>query len=90
MSAGSPFPDSATRSRVRTERLSMFAVIAVPALVLPGSADTLTKPEAQREIATLIQGAELETINGAGHIVPLEAPRAFARHPHDFLRRTAP
>ncbi len=64
--------------------------IAVPTLIVSGGADTLTKPAAMHEIAGLIPGAELVSIPGAGHIIPVEAPGAFAAHLQDFLRRTHP
>jgi pimeloyl-ACP methyl ester carboxylesterase len=61
--------------------------IGIPTLVVSGSADTLIKPEATAEIAALIPGATLETIESAGHIIPVEAPDAFAKTLQDFLRR---
>ncbi len=61
--------------------------IRVPTLILSGTADTLTKPEAMREIAGLISGAELHSIEGAGHIIPVEKPDAFAESLDRFLER---
>jgi pimeloyl-ACP methyl ester carboxylesterase len=51
--------------------------IAVPTLVLSGSADTVT-PEAQcRRIADAIPGARYEGLNGPGHSCYVEAPGPF-------------
>lgn len=60
--------------------------IQVPTLILSGSADPLTRPEAMQEIAALIPGAELHLIAGAGHIIPVETPGAFAESLDRFLR----
>ncbi len=56
-------------SAPRTERLKS---LAVPALVLHGSADTLLRPEAGRHTAQCIAGAEYHEIEGWGHDMPLE------------------
>lgn len=61
--------------------------LRIPTLVVSGSADTLIKPGTTAEIAALIPGAVLRSIEGAGHIIPVEAPDAFAATLHDFLRR---
>jgi pimeloyl-ACP methyl ester carboxylesterase len=53
----------------RTERLKS---LAVPTLVLHGSADTLLRPEAGRHTAQCIAGAEHYEIEGWGHDMPLE------------------
>ena len=51
------------------------AVIAkVPTRILVGTRDTLTPPRAARQLADAIPGAEVEVIEGAGHMLPLEAP----------------
>lgn len=60
--------------------------LAVPTLVLSGTADTLTKPDAQQEIANLIPGAGLHSIEGAGHMIPVEAQGQFAERLDRFLR----
>lgn len=63
--------------------------IRVPTLVIAGTGDTLIPPAASQEIAGLIPGAELHLLPDAGHMIPVEAPEAFARLLQDFLQRTA-
>lgn len=48
----------------------------LPTLVLVGSEDLITPPAEAREIASLIPGARLVEIAGAGHLSTLEAPEA--------------
>lgn len=53
------------------------AAIDVPTLVLVGEEDKITPPALSRQLATLIPGAKLEIIVGAGHLSNLEQPHAF-------------
>jgi len=50
------------------------AAINVPALVLCGSRDRLTPPVLSKDLATLIPRSQLGIIEGAGHMLLLEAP----------------
>ena len=59
--------------------------IAVPTLVLSGSADTVCPPEIQAELAAAIPGAVHVTIDGAGHMSPLDHPAAVAAALRDWL-----
>jgi 3-oxoadipate enol-lactonase len=61
------------------------AVIDVPTLVIVGEADRPTPPELSRDLASLIPGAKLETIPGAGHISNLERPAEFDRLVEEFI-----
>ena len=60
--------------------------IHLPALVLVGDLDRMTPPERARSLAQGL-GAEFETIPGAGHMLPLEAPTAVAAAIRKFLAR---
>ncbi len=51
--------------------------IDVPTLVITASADTLIPPEATSPMADQIPRADLEVIDGAGHLSNLEAPQEF-------------
>jgi 3-oxoadipate enol-lactonase len=53
--------------------------IDVPTLVVTASADTLIPPVATSPMADQIPGAQLEVIEGVGHISNLQAPREFNR-----------
>lgn len=48
--------------------------IAVPTLVVWGAEDGITSRAHQDEIVSLIDGAQLAVIPGAGHLVTIEAP----------------
>ena len=58
-----------------------------PALVLCGDSDHLTPPECSREIATLIQGAELVMIPRCGHMLTMERPEAVNAELSRWLSR---
>jgi 3-oxoadipate enol-lactonase len=60
--------------------------IRVPTVVLCGAEDKVTPPALSRELAHLIPGAQLETINGAGHISNLERSDDFNTIVGAFIR----
>ena len=51
--------------------------IRMPALVLCGTEDKITPPDLSDELASLIAGAQLELIEGAGHSSNIERPDRF-------------
>lgn len=59
----------------------------IPTLVISGTEDALTPPEAVREVAAHIPGAKLVEMPGAGHIIPAEQPEAFYEIIDNFLSR---
>jgi 3-oxoadipate enol-lactonase len=63
-----------------------LAGIDVPTLVVCGSKDTLTTPADAEEVASLIPGARLVTLKGAGHGLMLESAPDFNAEVLDFLR----
>jgi pimeloyl-ACP methyl ester carboxylesterase len=52
--------------------------IRCPALVLVGEADGLTPPDHARELAAGLPRAELDVIEGAGHLPTIETPEAVS------------
>ena len=60
---------------------------AMPYLVIAGTQDALIPPEEQARMASAIEGAELASIEGAGHLSNLEAPEAFVAAVAAFLER---
>jgi non-heme chloroperoxidase len=54
------------------------AAIGIPTTVLVGTHDRLTPPERAAELASAIPGARLATLDGRGHMLPLEAPDEVA------------
>lgn len=62
------------------DRTDDLRVIDLPCLVIHGADDALIPPDAGREIASLIPGAELEVVPGMGHtITPSLAPLIVQR-----------
>jgi pimeloyl-ACP methyl ester carboxylesterase len=55
-----------------------IAEIEVPVVVMTGSRDLLTPPGRSRELARVIPGARLVSLQGYGHTLPLEAPDQIA------------
>jgi 3-oxoadipate enol-lactonase len=53
------------------------ATIRVPTLVLCGTEDKITPPDLSDELASLIPGAQLELIDGAGHVSNIERQDRF-------------
>ncbi len=53
-----------------------LARVTVPTLVAVGAGDLLTPPELSAEIAQLVPGADLQIVEGAGHLLPMERPEA--------------
>jgi pimeloyl-ACP methyl ester carboxylesterase len=59
----------------------------LPALVVVGAEDVLTPPKDAEGMAKAIPGAKLAIIPGAGHLAPLEQPKAFNQHLQALLDR---
>ncbi len=72
---------------LRPDRSGLLARIRVPTLVLGGEQDATTPPADMQGLAGRIPGAEFHVIQDAGHLTPLEQPRAFAARVGPFLRR---
>jgi pimeloyl-ACP methyl ester carboxylesterase len=56
--------------------LEGIATIGVPTTVVIGSRDRLTAPVRSRQMIDAIPGAHLVTLDGRGHMLPLEDPDA--------------
>jgi pimeloyl-ACP methyl ester carboxylesterase len=59
--------------------------LTAPTLVLWGAADSLIPPAYAAQWKTLIPGARVQTIEGAGHMLPWEQPQAFVDAVVTFL-----
>jgi pimeloyl-ACP methyl ester carboxylesterase len=60
------------------------AAVRCPTLVVAGSDDRMTPAKAGRQLAALIPGAAMVTVEGAGHMAMLEAPDAVL----DLVKRS--
>ena len=70
------------------------AALRVPTLILCGSRDRVTPPALSRHLHATIAGSRLEMVEGAGHMLLIEAPgvvsRAIAAFATSVSRRFAP
>jgi pimeloyl-ACP methyl ester carboxylesterase len=62
-----------------------LAGVRQPALVLSGSDDDRTLPEAGRELAASLANASYIELDGVGHTAPLEAPNEVAEAIREFF-----
>jgi 3-oxoadipate enol-lactonase len=72
--------------RDRADSQATLPTITVPTLVIAGDADVITPPADAQALAAAIPGARLAVIPRAGHLSPLENPRAFNAAVRAFLR----
>lgn len=63
----------------RSDHRAALAALQLPVAVLCGAQDRITPPELSKETAALVPGAQLEIVEGAGHMLPCERPEAVAR-----------
>ena len=73
--------------QVRPDGLVTAAALGVPVLVVGGALDDVCPPDRQRELAEAFADADLVVLEGAGHLVPLEAPAELAQHLRRWLAR---
>ena len=73
----------------RTESLAaQLDAVSQPALVIAGSDDDRTLPEAGRELASSLTNASFAELAGIGHTMPLEAPDEVGGAIREFLAST--
>ncbi len=61
----------------RPDRSDLLATIDVPVLIIAGEEDGLIPPLDMHELSAAISGSEFLVVPGAGHLVPIERPKAF-------------
>ncbi|TCP45093.1 pimeloyl-ACP methyl ester carboxylesterase [Tamaricihabitans halophyticus] len=71
----------------RDDALPSLRSVRAPTLVLSGGADVLCPKDFHTAIASAIPGAELRTLPGAGHLLPIERPAEVAALLGDWLHR---
>lgn len=60
--------------------------LSLPTLILVGSEDRLTPPRDAEHLHEAIRGSRLEVLQGAGHLLPLEAPDWVNEKILDFVK----
>ncbi|MGH2711479.1 MAG: alpha/beta fold hydrolase [Actinomycetota bacterium] len=71
----------------RIDSRPILGEIDVPTTVIVGGSDTLTPPEMSETVAKGISGADLVTLEGAGHLSNLEDPQGFNAAVKNLLSR---
>lgn len=73
----------------RPEQESLLPQVACPVLVVTGELDTWAPPAQHEALAAVIPNAELVIVDGAGHMLPMEAPEALNAAIARWLSRPA-
>ena len=66
----------------------LIKTVSVPTLVVHGADDTLIPPEAGRQTAELIPGAQFKLVDGMGHDIPPALGQALSAIVIDHIRST--
>jgi len=74
-----------TAMRDRPDSTGFLPEVAVPTLVVVGGEDVLTPPADSEKMSAAIPGARLVTVPGAGHLTPMERPKAVAEALGEFF-----
>lgn len=74
----------------RPDQQRTLRQLKVPTLILAGAEDTAYPVKRQEFLAELVPSAQLEVIEGAGHMAPLEAPEAVTQSLRGWLSAQAP
>ena len=61
--------------------------LRVPTQLIVGEDDAVNPPYRSRRLEELISGAEVHTVEGAGHAVPLESPQTVTHLVRSFVER---
>ena len=79
----------ALKATVTTDFRKTLPLIAVPTLVIVGNEDKVLPPSDSQVLADAIPGAELVTIEHAGHLSNIDSPDRFNTVLGEFLDRNA-
>ena len=71
----------------RTDTTSYLQSIFIPTLVICGEEDKLTPPDVMKSMSDKIKDSKFVTIDGAGHISPVEAPKEVNKAIDNFLNQ---
>ena len=69
----------------RTDTTNHLSKIKLPALIIAGSEDKLTPPSVMKPMSDQIPSSKFVTVEGAGHMTPIENPKEVYKSIKDFL-----
>jgi pimeloyl-ACP methyl ester carboxylesterase len=72
----------------RPDATATLAALAAPVLLLCGAQDSWSPPERHQVISRIVQRGQLQIIEGAGHMLPMEQPQIMARAIQAWMQRT--
>jgi pimeloyl-ACP methyl ester carboxylesterase len=72
--------------RDRDDFVNDLPSIPVPVMLIYGEQDAITPPQKGRDIAARVSRSQLVVIPGAGHMTPIETPRAVSEALEGFMR----
>ncbi|WP_176596456.1 MULTISPECIES: alpha/beta fold hydrolase [Sphingobium] len=73
----------------RPDRLALLASIRCPMLAIVGSEDEWSPPAQHRDMVDRAPNARLEVVEGAGHMLPVEAPKELTEILTGFIETLA-
>ncbi len=73
---------------VRRDQASLLPALRVPTLILAGREDALIPVSESEAMAQAVRVSQLEVLEGAGHLLPLEDPISFQKILDHFLSKT--
>jgi pimeloyl-ACP methyl ester carboxylesterase len=71
----------------RPDATATLAALTVPVLLLCGAQDGWSPPERHLAICRIVQDGQLQIIEGAGHMLPMEQPRIMAQAIRAWMQR---
>lgn len=72
----------------RPDATTTLAALTAPVLLLCGAQDSWSPPERHQVISRIVQRGQLQIIEGAGHMLPMEQPQIMARAIQAWVQRT--
>lgn len=78
------------RSTFDLDTCARLSSLKMPCMVIVGSSDAATPPKAVSDLTRHLAHADIEVVDGAGHMLTIERPREFALILDGFLARHYP
>jgi pimeloyl-ACP methyl ester carboxylesterase len=72
----------------RPDATATLVALTAPVLLLCGAQDSWSPPERHQVISRIVQRGQLQIIEGAGHMLPMEQPQIMARAIQAWMQRT--